>query len=78
MFVASACNFILATILVGTYLAGLGMTIHTRLVEYGDRPPAEMLLLVEHQLIRFNTIIYWVSYLVVSVWARQPSKVVIH
>jgi hypothetical protein len=67
MFLASACSFMLATILEGTYLAGAGIVIHTRLVEYGNRPLSETMLLEGHQVSKINIIVAWTSYSVVSI-----------
>jgi hypothetical protein len=74
MFLASTCSFILATINVGANLAATGISIHTRLVEYGDRPLAEAKLLAEHQLFKPNLVIYWTYYSVVRFWDRQSLK----
>jgi hypothetical protein len=61
MFLATACNFILATIFEGAYLASAGTSIQTRLIEYGDRPLADTLQLVARRLLKPGIAIQWIT-----------------
>jgi hypothetical protein len=67
MFLASAFSFMLATTYEGIFLVTGGIVIHTELVEYGDRPLVDTLLLAHQQLLKPNTGVFWISYLVVRV-----------
>jgi hypothetical protein len=64
----------LATIGVGTSLTSLGISIQTILVEYGDRPLVEALLLEDNQLLVPSNILLWITYSVVSVLVKQIYK----
>lgn len=58
----------LATIFEGVLLYNVGMTIHTRFIEYGDRPLEEAALLAKNQLMKPNIVYEWISYTTVRVW----------
>jgi hypothetical protein len=60
----------LATVLEGVHLASVGITIHTELVEYGDRPLAETELLAVHRLMKIDFLTYCFSSSVVRVCDR--------
>jgi hypothetical protein len=71
MFLASACNFICITIQVGRSLAGLGITIQTALVQDGDRPLVEALLIIDNAILKANIAVTWVQLTSVRLWNKQ-------
>jgi hypothetical protein len=67
MLLASACNFILITILEGISFAVIGTMIQISLVQYGEQPVEQALMLVDNGISKLNILSAWIFFTVVRV-----------